>query len=257
MNLRELTGILKFWRHLEYHRDILKHVRWNTADEKRINFYNGFLSAGNLVFDVGANMGNRSKIFRAIGAKVIAFEPQSYCATFLEIAFTGDKDFTLIKSALSNQEGQQTMHISDTHVLSTLDNSWIDLTHNSGRFPDQKWDKSELVQVTTLDKCIEIFGLPDFVKIDVEGYEYNVISGLTHAVKHLSLEFASESLESIFQCIDHLGTLDQYEYRLSLGESMEFEGDSWAEPKVTKDKMLSMREQDPLVWGDIYARRIH
>jgi FkbM family methyltransferase len=256
MILNTLTAPFRFWRHLKYHREIIKHLRWSMADAQRIEFYKTLVRPSDLVFDVGANMGNRSKIFRAIGAKVIAFEPQSYCARFLTVAFSGDPDFILVQSALSDAEGEQTMHLSNAHVLSTLDTQWLNRISHGGRFSDQKWDRTEVVQVTTLDKSIQNFGVPDFIKIDVEGHEFNVLKGLTFPVNLLSLEFASESLDNIFKCIDHLDTLAQYDYRISLGESMKFEGSTWSDGPEIKALLAESMKHDPLVWGDIYAKCI-
>lgn len=250
-----LAAPFKFWRHLSYHREIIKHLRWSRMDAKRFAFYQNFVEPNDLVFDVGANMGNRSKIFRAIGARVIAFEPQSHCARFLAAAFSGDQDFTLVQAALSNTEGKSIMHLSEAHVLSTLDTEWMTRMNNGGRFANQ-WVKTEQVKLTTLDRCIEKFGLPAFIKIDVEGHEFNVVKGLSHPVRLLSMEFASESLDSIDQCVDHLDTLVKYEYRLSLGESMQFEGPAWTSGAEIKAQMESAKARDPLVWGDIYARRV-
>lgn len=250
-----LTAPFKFWRHLNYHREIIKHLRWTKADAKRFAFYRSLIAPSDLVFDVGANMGNRSKIFCAIGAKVVAFEPQSHCARFLAAAFSDNPDFALIQAALSNTEGESVMHLSEAHVLSTLNTEWMDRMNKEGRFANQ-WNKTEQVKLTTLDKSIERFGIPAFIKIDVEGHEFNVVKGLSHPIRLLSMEFASESLDSINMCVDHLDTLAQYEYRLSFGESMRFDNPSWSSGAEIKAQMESAKARDSLVWGDIYAKRV-
>ena len=250
-----LTAPFRFRHHLKYHRDIIKHLRWTRKDALRMDFYKAFVGSADLVFDVGANMGNRSKIFRAIGARVVAFEPQSHCASFLGAAFSGDRDFNLEQAALSDHEGQLTMHLSEAHVLSTLDTEWMERMNQGGRFAHQ-WDRTEVVRVTTLDRAISRYGLPAFIKIDVEGHEYSVVRGLSQPVRHLSLEFASESLDRICQCIDHLDTLAPYEYRLSLGETMRYEGHDWCGGRDIQALLVEEKHKDPLVWGDIYARRV-
>lgn len=240
---------------IKHYRDIIKHLRWTRMDALRLDFFNAFITPSDLVFDVGANMGNLSKVFRAIGARVVAFEPQSHCASFLGAAFAGDKRFALEQFALSNKEGELTMHLSESHVLSTLDIEWMERMNRGGRFAHQ-WDRTEVVRVTTLDKAIEKHGLPAFIKIDVEGHEYSVVRGLSHPVSHLSLEFASESLDRIGQCVDHLDTLAPYEFRLSLGETMRYEGDAWCSGRDVQTQLTEAKRRDPLVWGDVYARRI-
>ena len=251
---KRTAGLFRFWRHLAYHRHIIKHVRWTTADEQRLRFYSKLFAPGDLVFDVGANMGNRSKIFRAAGARVIAFEPQSYCARFLDVAFRGDPEYRLVREGLSNREGEVTMQLSDMHVLSSIDPEWIGRMQDGGRFSDTRWDRTETIRVTTLDRCIERFGLPAFVKIDVEGHEYSVIQGLSQPVAMLSLEFASESIGNICNCIDHLDGLGRHEYRLSMGESMQFEDAAWNDGSTAKGLLQQAVDADPLAWGDLYAR---
>ena len=64
------------------------------------------------------------------------------------------------------------------------------------------------VETTTLDHLSAEYGLPFFVKIDVEGYELRVLRGLRHPVPYLSYEinlpeFRQEGLE----CLEVLRTL--------------------------------------------------
>lgn len=66
----------------------------------------------------------------------------------------------------------------------------------------------------------------------------------------------SESLDRICQCVDHLNRLARYEYRLSLGETMRFEGAGWSNGADIKALLEQAKDRDPLVWGDIYARRV-
>ena len=175
--LNSINMIFRFWRHLNYHRDIIKHLRWTKGDENRMNFYRDLISKGDLVFDVGANMGNRSKIFIKLGAQVIAFEPQSYCAEFLAIAFRGTPGFTLVQKGLSNQQGELTMHLGKAHTLASVDQEWLANMRDGGRFAEHAWDHTENIELITLDDAIEKYGEPAFAKIDVEGHEYNVLKG--------------------------------------------------------------------------------
>jgi len=43
------------------------------------HFYRVFVAAGDLCFDVGANLGNRTRCFRQLGCTVVAVEPQGEC----------------------------------------------------------------------------------------------------------------------------------------------------------------------------------
>ena len=43
------------------------------------NFYGVFLLPGDLCFDIGANLGNRTRCFRHLGCEVVSVEPQTFC----------------------------------------------------------------------------------------------------------------------------------------------------------------------------------
>jgi FkbM family methyltransferase len=225
------------------------------ADAKRREFYSQFIRPGDLVFDVGANMGNRTRVFLDLGAKVVAFEPQKSCADFLQGAFHRNPDFRLVRKALGSTEGFGEMWISNSHPLSSLSTEWIDATRRSGRFANYSWDRKQPVALTTLDQSIREFGRPSFVKIDVEGYEYEVLAGLSEPLDSLSIEFTPEYRALAFRCIERIEeTFLKPLFQLSLGESMNFFFPEWVTARILRDSLCTF--ENP-VFGDIYIRRDH
>jgi FkbM family methyltransferase len=228
-----------------------KFWEWTEEDQKRMNFYRQFVGPGDKVFDVGANLGNRAKIFSRLGAFVVAVEPQTDCANYLRSVFRNTPNFHLVKKALGASEGQLEMHINEDHsMISSLSPEWIRSVTESGRFKN-KWNRRETVQVDTLDHLIAEQGAPAFVKIDVEGFEDQVVSGLSVLVGALSMEFTHEFMESAFKCIEHLCGIADCRFQISLGESMDFALPNWVPADEIK-KTLSVIA--PKSWGDIYAR---
>ena len=59
-----------------------KNSHRKNIEEKRFNFYSGFINKGNICFDIGANYGNRTEVFLKLGSEVIAVEPQPQQAKF-------------------------------------------------------------------------------------------------------------------------------------------------------------------------------
>jgi len=216
-------------------------------------FYRQFINKGDMVFDIGANIGNRTDIFIELGATVIAVEPQSSCARILKTKYGKNNRFILINKALAEKEGQAEMMISDASTISSLSKDWVDAVRKSGRFGNHKWDGKETVQTTTLDKLIEEYGVPSFIKIDVEGYEYEVLRGLTKPVNVISFEFTPECLESAFNCLNYLSKLGAVVMNYSVGESMKWSLDKWVSP-IEIIKILSEFENDNKLFGDIYAK---
>ncbi len=233
---------------------LIKREFWRSSDEdeNRVRFYGELLSHGDLAFDVGANMGSRSKAFLMLGAQVVAFEPQQECINYLQAATGHHPDFTLVAKALGDRESEMEMRVSDEHVLSTLSTSWQKATQESGRFGDARWDRSQVVTVTTLAHAIEKFGVPKFVKIDVEGYEYDVVSTLSCPIDCISVEFTSEYLENTLRCVEHFETLaNDNVYQLSMGESMEFFLGKWVQGS---DVPNLLHDLPPGAWGDLYVK---
>lgn len=223
-------------------------------DEQRLKFYRQFIEPGDVVFDVGANLGNRTKAFLLLGADVVAFEPQKRCMEYLENVLEGRKGVKLVSKALGDKPGWAEMMVSNAHVLSTLSTEWVEATRESGRFSKYQWNERQQVEIVTLDSRIELYGMPSFVKIDVEGFEYQVISGLSRPVPSMSIEFTAEHIESTYRCIDHMDALGQAAFQISRGESMEFDLPSWVSAAQAKETLEEFISNDKMVWGDMYIR---
>lgn len=220
---------------------------------RRLRFYSRFIGSGDLVFDIGANMGERSEIFLALGAFVVAVEPQVECLKRLCNKWKDDPRFTLFEGACAEERGTRELFVSDADTLSSMSADWIDAVRRSGRFTDHRWDETRVVATTTLDALIAEHGIPVFLKIDVEGFEYGVLSGLSQPVDCASIEWSSESLQATARCVEYLSRLGMDEFNFSFGDSA-----SWALPKWVDDrKIISFlaKPMEKLAWGDLYARR--
>jgi FkbM family methyltransferase len=216
-------------------------------------FYSQFTKSGGLCIDVGANLGARTEAFLSIGCEVIAVEPQASCIRALEKKFEHHPQVTIVPAALGRQAGTAELHVSPDHVLSSLSPDFVKETTKSGRFARSRWNRSEIVEVRTLDSLIEDHGIPDFIKIDVEGFESDVLNGLSHPVHALCFEWTPELAENALSCCDRLSALGEYEFNLSWGESLRFTRPQWRDADSMK---LVIREfsGESLMFGDIYAR---
>ncbi|MFA5770897.1 MAG: FkbM family methyltransferase, partial [Patescibacteria group bacterium] len=117
-----------------------------------------------------------------------------------------------------------------------------------------KFDREILVQMTTLDALIMEFGQPDFCKIDVEGFELEVISGLNKKIGCLNFEFTSEFFDNSKKCIEKLVSIGFKEFNFTLGETPKFILDSWTDKArlfATLEKRIKSNQD---LWGDVYAK---
>ena len=219
-------------------------------------FYRQFVRAGDLVFDVGAHLGDRSWAFAALGARVVALEPQPHVASLLRALVRRQPEITVLHDAVGRQNGTGTISISQFYpTVSTLSKTWRQkITKTNQSFSAITWKHSANVRITTLDQLIKTYGLPDFCKIDVEGYESEVIEGLTVALPKLSLEFVAGSNEIIIACVKRLKLLGHYEFNAIAGEGRSFEFSKWIDPENLIDWLS--KEATHISSGDIYARLI-
>jgi FkbM family methyltransferase len=205
------------------------------ARSKEVAFYNALLQGlgrGDLIFDIGANHGSKTDIFLRLGARVVAVEPDEYCQNVLEYKFLklrlANKPVTIVREAISDKRGTVEMWVENPgSAMNTLSQKWVNTLRNDGKRFQQIWNfqSQRKVQTTTLEDLIIRFGIPFFIKIDVEGYEPNVLMGLRHAVAYLSFEvnlpeFRPESLKCV-ELLERIQTGGHFNYATSCENGLE------------------------------------
>jgi len=199
-------------------------------------FYGQWVGPGDRVFDVGAHVGDRSLAFAALGANVIAVEPQPHLAEFLRRLSTRHSRITVLETAVGASVGRAGMFVSRaTPTVSTLDGAWkAALARDNPGFAGVSWDQRVTVSVTTLDRLIAEFGEPVFCKIDVEGFEREVLAGLSRPLRALSLEFVDGALDKAIACLDELQRLGRYRFNAVAGEGRAFIWDEWLDADAVR-----------------------
>jgi FkbM family methyltransferase len=190
--------------------------------------YRQFVSPGDLCFDVGAHVGNRTGALLAIGARVVAVEPQPLMANTLRRLYGSNPRFTLVGSAVASQSGKAEMLTSTrTPTVSTLSVEWTNQMKQTASFSDVQWDAKAPVEVTTLDALIAQFGNPVFCKLDIEGYEYEALNGLGRPIQTISFEYLPGAKDRSQACLERLTELGDYEFTLIKGEYPRFAIPNW------------------------------
>jgi FkbM family methyltransferase len=230
-----------------------RHAEWSgQRHASQQSFYATLIGPDDIVFDVGANVGHRSEIFSRLCRRVIAVEPQSQCVRHLRSRFMFSRNVTIEQVALGEKEGEAMLSESDSHTISSMSSRFIE-TVGKTRFSDMHWERQVRVEVKTLDQLIASYGLPRFIKIDVEGYEAQVLSGLSRAVPFLSFEFTPELMDESEKCVARLDQIsDGYLYNYCLGEDLNFVLESHVTGAELKDRILPELARQGN-FGDLYA----
>jgi FkbM family methyltransferase len=243
---REQSGLLRSV--LIYHGIPWRH-------RQLVHFYRQFIQPGDLCFDIGAHVGNRIRAWRALDATVIGLEPQSVCMQLLKRWYGDDPQVTLIDSAVGARQQNLPLLVSAANpTVTTLSQDWIDAVRQDDSFAGVTWEAADQVEVTTLDQLIEQYGAPIFCKIDVEGYELEVLRGLSQPLRALSIEYIPAAVDIALGCIERLENLGHYQYNWTTGEDHRWQSDAWldAQGLVAMLKSLTMVSGS----GDIYARHV-
>jgi len=207
------------------------------------------IAAGDLVFDVGANVGELTHVFSSLGARVIAIEPQPQCVQALKKRFEASENVTIVEMGVGERVGTLPIYVNKgSHAIASFSDHWV----TQSRYSELKWRQSESVGITTLDRLIAVHGRPKFCKIDVEGFEYQVLKGLSTKIPYISFEFISEFLNEARQCIDCLASLGNVRFNYSSYYFYRFQARRW----LSADELTrAISKYEPYFWsGDIYAR---
>ena len=65
----------------------------------------------------------------------------------------------------------------------------------SKAYPEAKWDKPQFVPAITIDSMIQVFGVPHLIKVDVEGCELKVLTGLSSKPAYVVFEFHGKFMD--------------------------------------------------------------
>jgi FkbM family methyltransferase len=243
-------------------RNVTLRPDWWIQQRRIDRFFRPFFKPDGLVFDIGAHKGALTERFVRLGARVVAVEPQPECNRALlahwgEVEcggwkserdqFSCEKRVMVVPAAVGAAVGCAPMAISRASQVSSLNLQW------PGRFPNEQWIGQIEVPLVTLDVLIERFGYPQFCKIDVEGFEPEVLNGLHTPIPVLSLEFSPSLPQQTVGC---LRRLDELGYR-GINYSLHLQHRFALPRAVTPAQAIEVLQQLPpdhaRIGGDLYA----
>lgn len=215
---------------------------WEIGEKRRLKeLYSKFVETGDLVFDIGANKGVHSMVMYELGARVVAVEPNPEMFPFLER--NRRKIFDIQKVGIGKENREMDLNVYNEKGHSTfMDNSpKVSAFHQTGTYK---------TQIITLKDLLDKFprDTPTFIKIDVEGFEWEVIQTLNKPVKYITFEFSPSIFSVARKCIDFLESKG-YEFNYSLSIFHKLKLTEWVDGMILKG---TVNQRNLL--GMVYAR---
>ena len=214
--------------------------------------YGQFMRRGDLVFDVGAHVGDRIAAFRRLGARVVAVEPQPALVATLKLLYGRDRAVAIEPLAVGRGTGTLELKLNlDNPTVSSASDAFLTAAAGAPGWQAQAWTRSIRVPVTTLDALIARHGMPTFIKIDVEGFEAEALAGLTRPVAALSFEFTTIQRDVAAAAIERCAALGYAHYNAALGESQALVHAQWQSVQDIARWLAALPVEANS--GDIYA----
>ena len=210
--------------------------------------YKTLLKKEGLCFDIGANMGYKSSILLSLNHPVIAFEPQEICYSTLlklKVKYPG---LEIQKLAVGAENSELDLLIGNHVEIATLSPKFKSYFTTDTTY----WNQKKRVKVVTLNSQIEIYGIPKFCKIDVEGYEYEVLKNLSYKIPVIEFEFTGGFIKETIECILKLDALGNYNFNYILNEKPEFINKNWMSPQEIITEIKSMNIKN--LHGNVFAK---
>jgi FkbM family methyltransferase len=215
--------------------------------------YAAFVRPGDLAFDVGSHVGDRIGSFRRLGGRVVAVEPQPLCCRAIRALYGDDEGVTLVEAACGASDGRVRLYVnSGNPTISTASSHFIGAADGAEGWRDEVWDSWIEVPSVTLDGLIDTYGLPAFIKIDVEGFEDEVLAGLSRRVPALSYEFTTIERDVAVRCLARLTALGFTRFAVALGDTTVLASHGWRSADETAAYLRALPHE--VNSGDVYCR---
>jgi FkbM family methyltransferase len=185
-------------------------------------FYADIVRPGDLCFDVGAHLGNRTRVLASLGCRVVAVEPHPYLAKYLRDKFAGNRNVSIEENAVAAAAGVVTLYYRPHNLtISSLNLDWP-ATLTGQTSASTSFREGVTVAAVTLGDLIAKHGAPNYLKLDIEGADVEVLKTLTEPLDAVSFEHVPRLDTHTTEAIAILEKLARYRFNYFPRETHRF-----------------------------------
>jgi FkbM family methyltransferase len=206
-----------------------------------------------LFFDIGANIGKWALANSSPSTTIISVEASPGTYAQLKQNVQNNTNIVPLHYAVTSSSDPSVTfyHCKAANTISTLNKDW--LSSPESRFGNYSPHIEEIcVPAISLDKLIKIYGIPNLLKIDVEGAENIVLASLSQKVPEICFEWAAEMKSVNLECLDKLIMLGFTDFFVQMEDNYTFRP---TYTQTASDVRTLLKNARPKVdWGMIWAR---
>lgn len=204
-----------------------------------------------MFFDIGSNIGNWSLANENKCDKIISVEasPNTF-NKLVNNTCNNNKIIPLNYAVCNSNEEFIEFYNCDADTLSTINRDWLD-SENSRFYKQFKYNIIKCKTIT-IDKLIDIYGIPELIKIDVEGGELECLLSLTKKVNNICFEWASETNHVTFKCLDYLENLGYTEFSIQYQDNYTYRPEVYKDIDIVKECLNKTTPKNE--WGMIWVK---
>lgn len=204
-----------------------------------------------MFFDIGANVGNWSLSNINNCDKIVSVEasPNTFNRLISNV-LNNNKIMPLNYAVCNSNEEFIEFYNCSADTLSTINRDWLD--SEKSRFYKQFAYNTIKCKTISIDKLIEIYGTPELIKIDVEGGELECLLSLTKKVNNICFEWASETNNITFKCLDYLESIGYNEFSIQNQDDYTYRPQLYSDINIIKEYLSKTTPKNE--WGMIWAK---
>jgi len=211
-----------------------------------------------LLFDIGANVGAYTQARKHEFERCVLVEANPLLCEKLQATFQAEieQSHVIVCNNIVSKEASATFYVNKADTISTADIEWVQQSRFSESY--RQWTPINNVATISIDELIRVYGVPSYLKIDVEGYEWNVIQSLTQCLQntHIAFEWAEEKKAELLLILDWLHNLGYTQFSVQYEDAYNFQPIEWLEYQVVYQQL----EQELMIqrkskWGMIHVRK--